>query len=399
MNKKHFLVTSLFLLVVLASCQFNFGLPGVPSTAEVQNTPSAVAPTATQTPAPPIQTPQTQVVVSGNIFLQDEETLVALFRRVSPGVVAILTLTEEGGALGSGFVYDLQGHIITNYHVIEGATEVEVDFTSGYKTRGEVVATDLDSDLAVIQVNAPPEVLTPLPLGDSDQVQVGEFVIAIGNPFGLSNTMTMGIVSAKGRSLDSIRSTSTGNAFSAGDIIQTDAAINPGNSGGPLLNLKGEVIGINRAIRTTNTTASGEPANSGIGFAVSSKIVQRVISSLIEKGYYDYPYLGISSRSTLSLIEAEAINLSGSVGAYVTEVIPGGPADLAGVHGADRQSSILGLPAGGDLITAIDGRPVQVFADVIGYLMSNKSPGDTIILTILRGTEQIELTVTLGKRP
>ncbi|HZU86212.1 MAG TPA: trypsin-like peptidase domain-containing protein [Anaerolineaceae bacterium] len=391
MNKKISLSLTIVLALVLASCQLNFGLPGVASATEtptLEPTANLIQPTL----AP-------SVVVSGSVILQDENTLISLFQQVSPGVVAIQTLTAEGGALGSGFVYDKEGHIITNYHVVEGATDVEVDFTSGFKIRGNVIATDMDSDLAVIKVDAPAEELFPLPLGDSDQVQVGQFVIAIGNPFGLSNTMTMGIVSAKGRSLDSMRSTAAGGTFSAGDIIQTDAAINPGNSGGPLLNLRGEVIGINRAIRTTTTTASGEPANSGIGFAISSKIVQRVVPVLIETGIYEYPYLGITSRSKLSLMEAEAIGLTRSSGAYVIEVTSGGPADLAGVHGADRQSSILGLPAGGDLILAIDGRPVQVFADVVGYLMASKSPGDTTVLTILRGTEQLEITVTLDKRP
>ena len=389
MNKRSNLFLSILLVLILASCQLNFGLPGVAEATEVPtSTPEAVA-----------QPTQPAVVIGGSIILQDEETLIDLFKQVSPGVVAIQTLSEEGGALGSGFVYDMEGHIITNYHVIEGATDVEVDFTSGYKVRGEVVATDLDSDLAVIKVEAAAEELHPLPLGDSDQVEVGQLVVAIGNPFGLSSTMTMGIVSAKGRSLDSMRSSTTGGHFSAGDIIQTDAAINPGNSGGPLLNLRGEVIGINRAIRTTISTIDGDPANSGIGFAISSKIVQRVVPVLIEKGVYDYPYLGVSSRNEMTLLEAEAIGLAQSSGAYVVEVVPGGPADQAGVRGANRQSSIMTLPAGGDLIIAIDGNPVLVFAAVVGYLMANKSPGDTTVLTILRGEEQLEITVTLDKRP
>jgi S1-C subfamily serine protease len=387
MNKKIRLTLTVLIALVLVSCQLNFGLPGVTS--------------ATGTPVPGriVQSTLSPSGISGGITLQDENTLVYLYQQVAPGVVAIQTLTQDGGALGSGFVYDKEGHIITNYHVIEGATTVEVDFISGFKIRGEVIAIDLDSDLAVIKVDAPAEELVPLPLGDSDQVQVGQLVVAIGNPFGLNSTMTLGIVSAKGRSLDSLHTTSTGSTFSAGDIIQTDAAINPGNSGGPLINLRGEVIGINRAIRTSSTTTIGEPINSGIGFATSSKIVERVIPVLIEKGSYDYPYLGISSRNEISLLEAEAIDLPRSSGAYVIEVSSGSPADLAGVRGASRQSSIMGLPAGGDLIIAIDGHPAQSFADLVGYLMANKSPGDTVVLTILRSTEQLEITVTLDKRP
>ncbi len=386
-------IISIFLIILiflaLTSCQFNFALPGI------------VAPTQTPRPtATRIVLPTSEpATFEGSLVLQDENTLINLYQQAYRGVVAILTLTEEGSVLGSGFVYDMDGHIITNYHVVEDATVVEVDFVSGYKTRGEVIATDLDSDLAILKVEAPLEELVPLPIGDSDQVQVGQLVAAIGNPFGLYNTMTLGIVSAKGRSLDSYRSDSTGANFSAGDLIQTDAAINPGNSGGPLLNLRGEVIGINTSIRTTSYTITGEASNSGIGFATSSNILHRVVPVLIAKGHYDYPFLGITSRPEITLLEAEAIGLSYSSGAYVIEVTPGGPADLAGIHGANRQSSIAGLPTGGDLIIAIDGRPVQVFADVVGYLMANKSPGDSTVLTIIRGTEQIDITVTLDKRP
>jgi 2-alkenal reductase len=258
---------------------------------------------------------------------QNQETLVALFQSVNPGVVAIKTVGEQAGSLGSGFVYDTKGNIVTNYHVVEGSTQLEVDFTSGFKTYGTVIGTDLDSDLAVIKVDAPAAELHPLTLGDSDALQVGQTVIAIGNPFGLSSTMTVGIVSALGRTLDSLHSTSGGGFFTAGDIIQTDAAINPGNSGGPLFNLNGEVVGINRAIRTVNSTDTGEPLNSGIGFAVSSNIVKRVAPSLIKVGRYDYPYLGVSSMDELSLPVIEALGLKSQVGAYVTSVVAGGPSD------------------------------------------------------------------------
>ena len=244
------------------------------------------------------------------VMTTDQDILVNLFSKVNPGVVAIKTLTDQGGALGSGFVFDNAGHVVTNYHVVEGANQLEVDFPSGFKAMGKVVGTDLDSDIAVIKVDAPAEDIHPLGLGDSEQLQVGQFVVAIGNPFGLDSSMTYGIVSALGRTLDSMRQSQDGTGnFSAGGLIQTDAAINPGNSGGPLFNLNGEVIGINRAIRTDASNTTGEPINSGIGFAVPSSIIKRVVPVLIEKGKYDYPYLGITSIDDLPLDHVQQLGL------------------------------------------------------------------------------------------
>jgi S1-C subfamily serine protease len=344
--------------------------------------------------------PSTASLPQKNPDLEYQDTLLTtLYEKVDPGIVSIQVLSDSGGSLGSGFVFDKLGHVITNYHVVEGAQDLEVDFVSGIKVRGKVVGKDLDSDIAVINISAPAEALFPLEMGDSDQIKVGQAVIAIGNPFGLTGTMTTGIVSARGRTLDSLRQTPEGGTFTAGGLIQTDAAINPGNSGGPLLDLKGRVIGINRAIRTTTTTQQGEPANSGVGFAVPVNIVKRVVPVLIEKGSYDYPYLGISTREEISLIEQEALGLSQSSGAYILDVVPGGPADQAGLKGGNQNTSISGLPGGGDLITAIDNRPVRVFGDMLTYLMENKSPGDTIHLTILRANQQKEVAITLGKRP
>ena len=188
------------------------------------------------------------------------------------------------------------------------------------------------------------------------------------------------------------------NFFTAGDIIQTDAAINPGNSGGPLFNLNGEVIGINRAIRTTNFTSTGEPVNSGIGFAVAINIVKRVTPALISDGQYDYPYLGISSIDSLSLPQIEALGLQSFTGAYVTSVTPNGPADKAGIR-AGEQSTSAGLNAGGDLIIAIDGQTIHNFDDLLRYLINNKAPGDTVVLTVLRSEKKVDVTVTLDKRP
>lgn len=327
----------------------------------------------------------------------EQDGLVALFESVSPGTVAIIT--DQGQ--GSGFVYDGQGNVITNYHVIEGATSVEVRFTSGYMAYGTIVGTDLDSDLAIIKVDAPASELHPLPLGDSTSLKVGQTVVAIGNPFGLNSTMTVGIVSALGRTLDSAHETSGGNFFTAGDIIQTDAAINPGNSGGPLFNTNGEVIGINRAIRTNSTTATGQPVNSGIGFAVSINMVKRVVPVLIATGKYDYPFLGISSlpNENMTLPVVEALGLKSFTGAYVTNIVSGGPADKAGIIAGSKPTSIPNLASGGDLIIAIDGHEVHTFDEMLSYLITNKSPGDTVVLQVLRGNEKVDVTITLDKRP
>lgn len=329
-----------------------------------------------------------------------QDMLVSLYDTVSPGVVAIQVNTASGGGLGSGFVYDDQGHIITNYHVVEGATDLEVDFPSGYKTTGKVVGTDTDSDIAVIKVNAPAADLHPVKLGNSDGVKVGQTVVAIGNPFGLDSTMTMGIISALGRTLESVHQSPDGSLYTAGDLIQTDAAINPGNSGGPLLNLNGEVIGINRAIRTSGSTTVGtEPGNIGIGFAISINIVKRVVPDLIAKGKYDYPYLGLSSLPDISLAAQNALGLDRAVGAYIVGIVPGGPADKAGLVAGSTPTTIQGLSKGGDLIIAIDDQPILTFGDMLKYLINQKSPGDTVKLTILRDGQEKEITLTLGSRP
>jgi len=370
-----------FLILVLASlaCQ----------TAVI---PTTEAPVATQ--VIPTIVPANPAVV--NPSSGQQESLVSLYENVSRGTVAILT---DAGSSGSGFVYDSEGHIITNFHVVEGANSVEVRFTSGFMTYGTVIGTDLDSDIAVVEVDVPASELFPLPLGDSNLLRVGQTVVAIGNPFGLESTMTVGIISALGRTLDSMRVSPDGASFSAGDIIQTDAAINPGNSGGPLFNINGEVIGINRAIRTTNFTEEGEPINSGIGFAISINIVKKVVPSLIAEGKYDYPFLGISSTDLFSLEMVEALGLSQYTGTYITSVVPGGPAEQAGIIAGSRPTNIPNLLAGGDLIIAIDGNPTRTFDEMLAYLLTNKSPGDTVVLTVLRDNQSVDVTVTLDKRP
>ncbi len=318
-------------------------------------------------------------------FLASGDALSAIYDNAVQGVVSLRVLASQGDGQGSGFVIDREGHIVTNFHVIEGATDIEVGFWNGLKVRGEVIGTDLDSDLAVLKVDAPAEQLRPLELGDSEQLRVGEVVLAIGSPFGLGSSMTVGILSAKGRVLSSLNESGQGGFFSAGDLLQTDAAINPGNSGGPLLNLSGQVIGVNRTIRTESFTNEGSPLNSGIGFAISINIVKRVVPGLIEFGEYEYPLLGISSLPEITVFDQEQFDLPQTTGAFVITVPEGGPADEAGV-------------LVGDLITHIDGRELLNFGDLLSYLLTQKAPGEDVVLSILRNGETLDVIVTLGSR-
>ncbi|NIM95153.1 MAG: PDZ domain-containing protein [Anaerolineales bacterium] len=376
--------------------------------------PQLQSPTGTPfTPPPPtltphIPTPTSILSVYSSSVLQDVD-LGELYASVNPGVVTIWIFADIGAphdsstpiGQGSGFVIDKDGHIVTNQHVIAGAEEIEVDFPSGYRAWASLVGEDLDSDLALLKINAPEEYLYPLALGDSNLVRVGDFVVAIGNPFGLSGTMTVGVISAIGRTLDSEHAAPSGGAFTAGAIIQTDAAINPGNSGGPLLNLQGEVIGVNRAIRTETFSTSGDAVNSGVGFAVPVNIVRRVVPSLISNGSYDYPYLGVSSLSgdALNLPTLELLGLPDNArGAYVTCVTPNGPAERAGIIGATSCDAI-GIEKGGDLIVAIDGQRIVDFSDLLTYLIMETAPGDEITVTVLRDGEEVDIVLTIGARP
>ncbi|MBG0787872.1 MAG: trypsin-like peptidase domain-containing protein [Anaerolineaceae bacterium] len=366
------------------------------ATAEPVIEATEVAPTATENADSTADVSTATYLIPDEVLQQD--ALISLYDNVNPGIVSIQVVTADGAALGSGFVVDKAGHIVTNYHVVEDATSVEVDFVSGLKVYANVIGVDLDSDLAVIQVDAPEDELFPLTIGDSSQVRVGQTVVAIGNPYGLSGTMTVGIVSALGRTLDSIRQTTEGSYFSAADLIQTDATINPGNSGGPLLNLNGEVIGINRAIQVAGTTFSGDSVNTGIGFAISSNILSLVLPSLINGETYAYPYLGVSAYPSLTLSEADYLGLSEATGAYVLEVVPGGPADQAGLQAGNQLTQVQGLYGGGDLIVAVDGQEIVQFSELLNYMMLNKHPGDEMVLTVLRGDQTLDLTVTLGER-
>jgi 2-alkenal reductase len=324
------------------------------------------------------------------ISSSEEQTLIDLYTRVNPAVVAIqVSYGGVGGSQGSGFLYDLDGHIVTNHHVVEDAAFIEVDFPTGDRAEAEVVGLDPDADLAVIRVAAVPPGVQPLPLADSDSVSVGQRAIAIGNPFGEAGTMTLGIVSAKGRSLTGNRAGENGR-FTSPDIIQTDAPINPGNSGGPLLNMSGEVIGVNRAIATENGV------NSGVGYAIPANAVRQIVPYLIRDGRFVYPFLGLTSGPELSLLLQRELDLPQASGAYVTSVTPGGPAAAAGLRGDSGQNQANG---DGDLIIAIDGQPVEVFEDMIAYMIYNRRPGDTVTLTVLRDGDQRDFQVELGERP
>lgn len=342
----------------------------------------------------------------------DPEALADLYERVLPSVVNIQvtkSVSAEDMPIipglpqmpdmpvqgeGSGWIYDGQGHIVTNNHVVDGADEVIVTFSNGLWATAEIVATDPQSDLAVLKVEAPRGVeLKPLPLAAADSLRVGHSVIAIGNPFGLEGTMTMGIVSALGRSFPI--GEATGGRYTLPDVIQTDAAINPGNSGGPLLNLAGEVVGVNFAIE------SPVRSNSGVGFAIPVSIIRRVVPALITDGRYAYAYLGIAGNSITPEL-AKLLDIpENTLGAYVGTVTPNGPAAKAGLRGGTRAVRQKGvdLKAGGDIIIAIDSNPVRQFNDLVSFLVTKATPGQKVKLTILRDGKEQQIEVTLGERP
>ena len=303
-------------------------------------------------------------------------------------------------ALGSGFVWDKQGDIVTNNHVVAGASSIQVTFSDGTTVSAKLVGADPYSDLAVVKVDVPASSLSPVQMADSSQVKVGQVAIAIGNPFGLQNTMTAGIVSAVGRVLPVSQESLQGSQPSTGqysipDVIQTDAPINPGNSGGVLVNDQGQVLGVTSAIE------SPVRANSGIGFVIPSNIVKKVIPSLIKNGSYQTSYLGISGTDLTPELD-KAMNQSATQrGALVETIVPNGPADQAGLKGSSQQVTISGqqVNVGGDVITAIDGQPVNGMDDLISYLFSNTQVGQKVSLTILRDGQQTKVDVTLAARP
>lgn len=320
-----------------------------------------------------------------------QSILIELYRQINPSVVHIFVFDAQGIALasGSGFVYDNNGHIITNNHVVADASSLEVVFASGERRRAEVTGRDVDSDLAVIRVTSLPAEAAPIPLGDSSQLQVGQFVAAIGNPFGEAGSMSVGIVSGLGRTLESQRVVA-GGRFSIPQVIQTDTAINLGNSGGPLLNLRGEVVGVNSAIQ------SQTGFNSGVGYSLPVNAVHRIVPALIADGRYTYPFIGISMvPRPFTLDELETLGLPPN-GVFVTRVTAGTPADRAGLIGHELAES---FTADGDYITAIDGETVRSSDDLLSYLVFETEVGQTVELTVIRNGEEIVVPLTLGERP
>lgn len=337
------------------------------------------------------QTDPSQEVVKpyGNQILAAEESLqdslIDVYDLANPAVVYIIVPPLGSG---SGFVYSQDGYIVTNNHVVAAGSDFEVVFSNGDRMSAELVGADVDSDLAVLKVDDLPDGVQPLQLGDSESVRVGEFVVAIGNPFGEQGSMSLGIISALGRSLTSQRDLGTGSSYSLPQVIQTDAPINPGNSGGPLLNLSGEVVGVNSAI------ASYSGTNSGVGFSIPVQAVRQIIPALIENGEYVYPYMGVGFDDEISLAEQSVYGVPQTQGAYVLNITPGGPAAEAGLRAASASNG-----QGGDLIIEIDGQAIRDFSDLNSYLVFHTTVGQTIEITVLRDGEPVTLSLTLGARP
>jgi S1-C subfamily serine protease len=383
----------LVLLFVGVGCS----LPGLwlaPPTA----TPTVIPPTPT--PAPPVLTPIPDEQEAANAL---EAQVIAVNDRVGLSVVNITNrsivydmfmraIPQEGG--GSGFVYDREGHIVTNFHVVENAEELLVTLSNGQVYEARLIGADPANDLAVIGIDAGADLLEPVALSDSDKLRVGQFVVAIGNPFGVGQTLTTGVISALGRVIRSPEETRF-----IGEAIQTDAAINPGNSGGPLLDLQGRVIGVNSQI------ISPSRASAGIGFAVSSNTVRRVVPELISRGYYPHPWLG-ADLLPLTSAAAKVFREAGMVvpvdaGLLVIEVVQGATADRAGVRGSSRLVRIgrYQIPLDGDIIVAVNDQPIDNFEDLTVYLETQTTVGDTVELTIIRDGEEQTLSVTLDERP
>ena len=335
------------------------------------------------------------------ILIALQDTLTNIYEEVNPSIVSVQVRKQarrsqlpmgsppnpEG--VGSGFIWDEQGHIVTNNHVIEDAQEVQVRFHDGFTVDAEITGTDPDSDLAVLKVDVNSERLTPVSVINSDSLKVGELAIALGSPFGLENTMTVGFISAIGRSLPAAAS-----RYTIPRIIQTDAAINPGNSGGALVNHRGEVIGVNTAI------VSPSRASAGIGFAIPSSLVIEIVPALIEDGEYVHSWLGISGITLTNDMAAEFGLANDQPGVLITEVALDGPAEQAGLQGAQREvdADNSQIPTGGDVIVALEGKPIRDFEDLVSEL-AGYSAGETVDVGIIRDDEKLTIPVTLGERP
>lgn len=342
-------------------------------------------------------TPSGTVTVTSSTFItidNIEGTLETIYIKTNPSVVYIEVSFPEGGGSGSGFIWDTDGNIVTNNHVVEGAESITVVFHNGIVAEASLVGQDPDSDLAVINVNVDVEQLKPVTMGDSTKLRVGQLAIAIGNPYGFQGTMTVGYISGLGRLLP-ISEDTTGPNYNIPDVIQTDAAINPGNSGGVLLDAAGSVIGV------TSSIVSTSGASAGVGFAIPSAIVDKVVPSLINTGHYDHPYLGISITSLTPNL-AEAMNLPfDQRGALVQSVTQGSPAYNADLKASQNQVTINGQPIaiGGDVIIRYNDRVVNTSDDLITFLARYGYVGETVNLTVIRDGEEVQLQVNLGVRP
>jgi S1-C subfamily serine protease len=393
-------IAIIFLVIATLACSLSAGdrdeTEDSGAGASVEESPKLISP-ATSTPqSQPTPVPESLIIDAD----AEEQLLINIYERVNPAVVnidvAVQALDDLSGiGSGSGFVIDKQGHIVTNNHVVEDADQLHVTFSDGIVAEARLVARDEDSDLAVIKVDVDPDRLVPLELGNSSSLRVGQRVIAIGNPWDLGGTMTVGIVSALGRTLPA-RITADLGFYSIPDLIQTDAAINPGNSGGPLVDSRGRVVGVNTAIR------SEDRSNSGVGFAVPVDIVKRVVPALIDAGRYRYPYLGITANGNVTVAELSTeLDLPAQRGVLISEVSSGQPAARAGLRGGTDEYSFLGqrVTIGGDIILAIDGYELRDFDDLIAYLVRETSVGQEVVLTILRDGETLQVSLTLGERP
>jgi S1-C subfamily serine protease len=413
MNRKRFAITagigcSLLVLLLIFGVPILLFFPFQTGHAMVRE----VKPVVEHTPAPgaaatqqaiPTFTPPSAPVTGSTPVAETEtgtrwpglesDSLTTLYQQFNPGVVNIRVLVDREGlggvGAGSGFILNEQGYIVTNNHVVAQAEQVTVIFYNEFEANAEVIGTDPDSDLAIIKVDQLAEGARPLSLADSDAVEVGDWVVAIGNPFGQQSSMSLGIVSAVGRMIPSGTT-----PFAIPQAIQTDAAINPGNSGGPLLNLRGEVIGVNAQIASANSLS-----NSGVGFAIPANVVRRVIPVLIETGSYQWPWLGVEGGS-VNLALMKANNLKTQQGAYISAVVPDGPADKAGLQGASDTIQMNGIDivTGGDVVIEADDEPVVDFSDLLART-AFKTPGDTMALTVLRDGQRQQLTVELEARP
>ena len=337
---------------------------------------------------------QIQIDEINNTILAESKTLslIEIFEKAEPGVVRVniqKNQTENDvGGVGSGFVFDKKGHIITNAHVIDDATKTIVTFLDGRSYIAEIIGIDESTDIGVIKVNADLKLLHPLSLGDSSNLKVGESITAIGNPFGLSGSMTSGIISQMGRLLPS------DSGFSIPDVIQTDAAINPGNSGGPLLNMRGEVVGINTAIQST----TGE--FTGVGFAIPSQTVAKIVPTLISEGEYKHPWIGISGRD-IDPDTANVLGLKDTLGFLIITVVEDSPASNAGLIGSNKTIQVEGreYSIGGDIIISVDGIDVRKIDDILIHLQRDKAVGDEMVLEILRDNRTTNITIILQERP